>query len=243
MLSQLRVCMLISDKGTTATAVINACKTGRLPKVEPVLVICSNPEAPGIQKVQEAGMPKQDVVVIGSMSFDCPEAFGETILRECRVRGVDFIGQYGWMPVTPENVIAAYPQMIIHQHPGPLDPGRPDFGGKDMRGRRVNWARLYFVRRTGHDYWTEASVQLVAPEYGMGALLGYKRLEILETDSPKTLRHRLLPLEHQLQIETLMVFSQGHPTTLQRPSPLIMPDEIPILEQAKGIAPLIYPEG
>src|SRR5437588_342377 len=81
---------------------------------------------------------------------------------------------------------------IINQHPGPLDPGRPDFGGKGMFGRRVHAARLLFVNQTGHDFWTEATSQRVAENFNEGPVLNRKQLNILPDDTVETLAARLL---------------------------------------------------
>lgn len=57
---------------------------------------------------------------------------------------------------------------MINQHGGPLDPGRPDFGGRGMYGRRIHCARLYFVRATQRGFFTEATAQRVALQYDRG---------------------------------------------------------------------------
>src|SRR5689334_25193427 len=121
----MRIAMLISGGGTTASAIITACKTGKLKNVVPALVICSSEKAEGIKKVQMAGMPAQNVSVLRPKDFDFVEEFGETIIQFCKDKGVDFIGQYGWLCKTPENVIEAFAGKMVNQHPGPLDPGRP----------------------------------------------------------------------------------------------------------------------
>ena len=145
-----RLALLISGGGTTAQAIIRACKVGRI-LVTPALVISSTKEAGGIQKALDEGIALEDVVVISRREYGNSERFGEAILKACKQRGINVIGQYGWMVKTPPNVIAAFSQRMINQHPGPLDPGRPDFGGRGMYGKRVHCARLFFVQRVGRD--------------------------------------------------------------------------------------------
>lgn len=240
---QLRLALLISKGGSTAQAIIRASKSGQL-AVKPICVITSTNRAMGIQLALQEGMAPGNVLVLKPEEYASPEAFGEAILEACRVRGVNLIGQYGWMPKTPANVIAAFPDRMINQHPGPLDPGRLDFGGKGMFGRRVHAARLWFVRKTGRDFWTEATTQLVAEQFDKGALLKTQRLEILPNDDPDSLQGRLLPVEHEVQIATLQDFATGQVRELpSREHPLVLPEEIPILKEAKEIARTLFPQG
>lgn len=242
MRDRLRIALLISGGGTTAREIIRACKLGRL-DAEPACVISSRADEAGIQKTLQEGVPQKDVLVIARKDFETAEAFGEAILKACRERSADLIGQYGWMAKTPRNVIEAYPGMMINQHPGPLDPGRPDFGGKDMFGRRVHCARLYFVRQDGQDFWTEATAQRVAAEYDLGAVLKTKRVEILPEDDPISLQQRVLPAEHEVQIETLQNFAQGRVREIVREQPLVPPEKEPVLAEAKRIAITLFPNG
>lgn len=143
---KLRLALMISGGGTTAREIIRACKDGRLPRVDPVCVIASTELAGGIKKAQEEGIAPHDVIVLNPTNFNSPSLFAEAIIRSCRDRSVDLISQCGWIPKTPAEVIASFDGHMINQHPGPVDPGRPDFGGKGMFGRRVHCARLYFLR-------------------------------------------------------------------------------------------------
>ena len=131
MSDKLRLLLLISGGGTTALEIIRACQSGRLQHVEPACVLCSNEKAAGIQRVQTAGV---HAILALPQWYDSPDEFGDHILNICREYHADWIGQYGWMPKTPANVIEAFSGRMINQHPGPLDPGYPDFGGKGMYG-------------------------------------------------------------------------------------------------------------
>lgn len=243
---KLRIALLISGGGTTAREILRACKVGRLPHVEPALVIASKPEAGGIQKALAEGMDTKDVIVIRpERGNPGSPKFGDAILKACREREVQFIGQYGWLPVTPPNVIEAYRDMIVNQHPGPLDPARPgmDFGGPGMYGRRVHCARLYFVRLVGRDFWTEAVVHRVTPEVDRGAVLNAARVEILPKDDVISLQERVLPVEHQGTIDALGRFSESQVTEIQREKPLIARHELGYLDEAKKIAIALWPNG
>ena len=273
--NSMKVALFISGGGTTAEAIIRAAKCGQLAGVEVACVIASSAEAGGIERAKKAGVPEKDVLILPPKAFPSREEFGEAIIKECRARGVDFVGQYGWLVRTPENVIKAFEGRIVNQHPGPLDPGRPDFGGKGMFGRRVHAARLFFVRAVQRDFWTEATAHRVIAEYDKGAVLCAKRVSILPDDTPESLQARVLPVEHEVQIETLAMFAPSLPSGVTgfanpavnraapegwktarstdgakgdvrevvRATPLMLPGEEKVLEEAKRKAIAMFPNG
>jgi phosphoribosylglycinamide formyltransferase-1 len=226
-------------------AIIKAClPTGMLAKIViPSLVIASKSNSKGIEKALNLGISKEDIVVLNPKSFFSSEEFGEAIIRECKKRNIDFIGQYGWLVKTPNNVCEAFKGMIINQHPGPLDTGRLDFGGAGMYGLRVHQTRLEFVKKTNHDFWTEATAHRVTLNFDEGKVVKSKRVPILSDDIAETLQARVLPIEHEVQIETLKDFSENNVKEITREIPLILPNEEEILKKCKENAIKMYPKG
>jgi phosphoribosylglycinamide formyltransferase-1 len=239
----MKIALLMSGGGTTAAAIIAACRDGQLKDVEPVCVIASSVAAGGIKKARNLGISERDILVIDTKKFGSSVQFGEAILAACRERGVEFIGQYGWLPKTPLNVIQAYEGMIVNQHPVPLDPGHPDFGGKGMWGRRAVCARLLFVRRVDRDFWTEAISHRVEKEFDTGAIVRAVRVPIVPDDTVETLYARLLPVEYKAQIQTVRDFAAGQVQEWIRPDRLVRPGEEAILNQVKAEALRLYPNG
>ncbi len=239
----MKIALFISGGGTTMEAILKATKDGTLVNVVPVLVIASKPDAGGITKALALGIADEDIVILEPKSFVTPELFGEAILSECKKRDIDFIGQYGWLAKTPDNVCTAYKGMIVNQHPGPLDNGRPDFGGSGMYGMRVHQARLEFVQKTGHDFWTEATTHRVTPIFDEGKIVKRKQVPIFQNDTAETLQARVLPIEHEVQIEALRDFANSSVTEFVRESPLVKSSEETILKEVKENAKKLYPHG
>ena len=239
----MRIALLISGEGTTAATIITACKSGQLKNVEPVLVIASREGIDGIKRAIDAGMKPKDVVVVNPKTFSALDDFGQAILQNCEKCGVEFIGQYGWLCLTPANVIKKYDGMMTNQHPGPLDPGRPDFGGKGMFGKRVHAARLCFVKKTNRDSWSEATAQRVARKFDEGTVLKRKQVSILPRDDADALAVRMLPIEHEVQMEVLQDFANNQVKELTRQQFLVRPEEIGILQECKKEAIEKYPKG
>jgi len=242
MIKRLRLALLISGGGTTASAIIKACFSEKI-SIDPVLVVASNASISGIERVKEAGVKAESVTVIDPKQFDTASKFGEEILGWCKKCKVDLIGQYGWLPLTPANVIQEYEGKIINQHPGPLDTGRPDFGGKGMYGKRVQAAILYFRRMTKHDYWTEATTHFVTAEFDKGGVIKRKKVAIVPNDTVESLQDRIRPIEHVVQIAALADFADGKVKIVHREKPLIKDSELKILGEAKRIAAIFYPNG
>lgn len=239
----MRIALLISGGGTTMEAIIKATQSGVLKDVVPALVIASRETAGGIEKAKALGISENDIVVINPKDFSTYKEFGEAILHECRARDVDFIGQYGWLVKTPANVCDAYKGMIVNQHPAPLDTGRSDFGGVGMYGLRDYQARLLFVRKTNRDFWTEATAHRVTANFDEGKIVKRKRVPILPDDTAESLQARVLPVEHEVQIETLRDFVNGTVVEFSREEPLIHAGEEQILEECKKLAIKMYPSG
>lgn len=231
--------MLISGRGTTAAAIEKAYKERKL-AVKPALVIASKPNIPGIERIIQTGFKKENIIVIDPKK---QKNFGEKLLSELKKNKIDIVGQYGWLPYTPINVVKAYKGKIINQHPGPLDTPRPDFGGKGMYGKRVHAAVLYFRRATNHDFWTEAICHKVTEKYDKGEIINRKKIKILPTDSVEDLQKRVYPVEYAVQIEALNNIAKKKIKIFKRKKPLIKKSEEKILEEAKRIAAILYPKG
>ena len=239
----MKIALLISGGGTTMEAIIKATQNGTLKNVSPVLVIASNENAGGIEKAKNLGINDENILVINPKSFETREKFGEKIIEECKKRNVDFIGQYGWMVMTPENVIQEFDGRIVNQHPGPLDTGKPDFGGKGMYGMRVQQARLLFVNKVRRDYWSEATTHRVTSKFDEGVVLKREQIPILPDDTAETLQKRVLPIEHKVQIEALQDFTNNTVSEFHRETPLVLEGEENILEECKKLAIKLYPNG
>lgn len=247
-MERIKLAILASGGGTTAEAIIKS------QVVDVVLVICNNAGAGVVEKAQKLGvpveiMPRAHYKVFKATREEDVEAsrlnYGQGLLEKFFRYQVSHISQNGWMVLTPENVVEVFTGKIVNQHPGPLDPGHPDFGGTGMYGLRVHAAVLNFAGAIGRSFKTESTIHLVNKEYDKGSLVLTKEVEILDGDTPESLAARVLPAEHALQIEFWRNLQKtgGAITISQRPSRLILPKEFSILEEAKRKAIADYPKG
>lgn len=255
---KLRIGLLISGGGSTAEAVIKACSEGRIFGIEPAVVISSRPDASGIQKVQAL---RVKTLVVQPRGYRTTEAFGEQLLSTLKMASVDLVSQNGWLVKTPSNVIGEYEGRIINQHPGPLDPGRIDFGGQGMYGTRVICAQLAYQWITREKTpWTESTIHYVSEEYDQGNLIRVIRMETLSPprsvtvdelgkepqnliEATRRVQAQLLPFEHRNIIAVLQCFAEGQVPKFERFQPLIPKGNEFIVGQAKQLATQLFPRG
>lgn len=253
MTEQIRAALLISGKGTTAESVIQKYQQGELEGITPVLVISSNPQAEGIIKTKKLGIKTE---IIKRKDYLSDIDFGRQLLNTLESERIDLVAQLGWLPKTPLNVIKEYNHRIFNQHPAPLDPGREDFGGLGMCGKRTTLAVLLYNCLSGESIPTEATTHLVNDYYDKGEIISRRELKInnpfgiltreeimsrpiLQYYIFKTvteIEDELRPIEHENVLFTLKSYLNNKPTIFIRETPLIPKDKLLYLSQAKKLA-------
>jgi folate-dependent phosphoribosylglycinamide formyltransferase PurN len=244
----IRLCASISGSGTTMEAIFKSTIAQKLKNVELACVISSDPFARGKAKAEAFQIPTK---VIHRKMFTSTEAFGEGIIRFCRKHDVNFFGQYGWLPLTPKNVIEYFEgERIVNQHPGIVRPGGLDFGGKGMHGVRVHAARLRFIEAISQEdyplrreeFWTELTTQLVHEKCDQGRPVMISQLPMHPGEDPQVFNDFALKLEWELQISALRQYATfGRWPILSLPE-VVRPSERALLEECKAWALEKYPE-
>ena len=256
--TNIRLAIFISGSGSTAEAVIKACLNKKICGIEPVVVVSSRADAAGNAKAHALGIP---VITFTGHQFATSSDLDNLLNSILSRYKVDVISQNGWLPLTPGAIVRAYQGKIINQHPGPLDVGHCDFGGKGMYGKRVTCARIAYAWMVGHDYWTEATTHHVTEEFDKGNIIRTERLTFpklskrLTTtelqnkpnsliDATNRVSANLLPLEHNNVVATLAAFGRDRKFPIsQRDSRLIKTKDTQVLDQAKTLAIKLFPAG
>lgn len=236
----MNIVIFISGSGSTMERVIKETQSGGIPNSTVVHVIASKDSAGGIAKAKALGVPVTVLKFKKDFNSNAIK-FGEKIINICQTNSADLIAQLGWLVKTPVNVVNKYAGKIINQHPGILCPGYPfDFGGQGMYGKVVHEATIRFKRKMNFELLTEATVHLVNNQYDQGDIVGLRALRVLETDTAETLAERLLPLEHDLVVETIARFATNQMIVIKKNGPLIDSLEIVAYEQAIKEAKELY---
>jgi len=230
--------LLASGNGTTVGAILKARIKKRLKRVRPALIIASSYDAGVIQLARDLDFPPRRIHVVPRHRDMSDVVYGRLLLGLFKAYNITLVGQYGWLPKTPRNVIQFFDwgKRIINQHPAPV----PWFGGKKFYGIVPHATVLYFVRALQRHNLrdcrhTYVVTQRAALRYNMGTVLHYKTVEIFPNDTPHTLKERALPVEWDVQIETLERFASGY----TGPCPVaqfVYPGERKLLTWARKVA-------
>lgn len=226
----LRVVNLISGGGSTNLAILRAELPGGILHglVETVAIVSSDPEAKGIEGAKEAGFWAGDIYVVPPASAG---SLADNLLKVLNRYRPDYYHQLGWMPLTPWKVIRSYAG--FNQHLGP--------GGKWMYGVRRIYAHMRFCELIGQIRPIPIFCQWVSPEYDAGGIVHVQYADFSPEETPEKIAARLLPIEHQVQIEALRRVAKD--VTRTRPVPRIALDyrERALLLRAKEEARDRYP--
>jgi phosphoribosylglycinamide formyltransferase-1 len=223
-----RLAICLSGGGSTAEAILEAAARGRLPGVEPVLVVSSDPVAGGVQKAQQRGVPVQ---VMPRSAHPSQKAYGAALLRLFTDHAITLISLNGWLPLMPAAVVDAYRGRIINQHPGPLDPERGhDFGGAGMFGQRVLAARIAYCWATRSDFWTEATVHHVTERFDEGRLISTTPVPLPSQLPSATVNliHQTMPTDSSPQPATIIAALREHPVPLVNATTALHPTLQPV---------------
>lgn len=159
------------------------------------LVVASRATAGVLNHADECGV---ESIVVTRDDLRDPD----TLLRELRVREIEWLVLAGWLVLLPPEVIEAYRGRIVNIHPSLL----PEFGGKGMFGHHVHEAVIAAGRtRSG------ITIHLVDEHYDSGSTIAQFECEVLPDDTPQTLEAKIHALEYRHypeQIEKLILKQQ-----------------------------------
>lgn len=225
----IRTVNLISGGGSTNWAIVEAEKPGgQLDGLsQTVAIVSSDPRAPGIKKVLDAGFPDKNIHIVNTGAELTRELL--SVLDQYEP---DYFHQLGWMPLTPAEVINRY--RGLNQHLGP--------GGRWMYRVRRIYALMRFESLIGERRLLPVFCQRVAPEYDAGNIVYARWVRMAIDESPEQVAKRVLHIEHEVQIEALRRLATEE-TIKERPVPRIARNkkQEELLLQAKREARDKYP--
>ena len=158
-------------------------------------VISNNPEAPGLAKAKELGIPAE---AIDHTAFDSREAFEEQVHTRLTQYGVQMICLAGFMRVLTGGFIQRWPDRILNIHPSLL----PSFKGAHAHRD----ALAAGVKLSG------CSVHIVRAETDSGPILSQAAVPVLDSDTEETLAARVLEAEHRIYPAAVKFYLQGRVT-------------------------------
>jgi phosphoribosylglycinamide formyltransferase-1 len=184
-----RVAILISGGGSNMVTLVEAMQSGKI-DATPVLVLSNIPDAGGLVKARDLGVP---TAVVDHRQFKGDRAAFDAALHAALLTArPDVVCLAGFMRILTPEFIAKWQGRMLNIHPSLL----PKYRGLHTHKRAIE----------AGDKVAGCSVHLVTAELDAGPVLGQAEVEIRPDDSAETLAARVLTEEHRLYPRVLANF-------------------------------------
>ena len=193
---KLSVAILISGSGSNMVQLIKSMDDNH--PAFPSIVISNKPNAAGIKKARDLGIPTQII----NENFEQSNGIDfEAELTEILNRyEVKIICLAGFMRILSKDFIDVFKGRILNIHPSLL----PKYKGLNTHARAI----------AAKDKFSGCSVHLVTAELDGGPILAQRKVAIDKTDTAETLSSKVLEEEHLLYPEVLLNFTHEIKGTL-----------------------------
>lgn len=188
-MDKLKVGILLSGSGTNLQAILDQIASG-LP-VQVVHVLSSRPDAYGIERAKNAGIP---VTVFNRDIYSDVEAADRRIVQIMREAGAGYLVMAGYMRKLTSVVLDAYTNKVLNLHPALL----PSFKG----AHAIQDAWDAGVKVTG------VTVHFANEDYDKGPIIAQRAIPVLESDTIDSLEERIHDVEHELYPQVLRAIAE-----------------------------------
>ena len=204
-----RLAVLLSAGGTTLQNLIDRIADSRL-RARIEVVIASRPDAGGLQRARNAGIP---AVAVSRKAFADVDRFNDALHAALARYDVDLIVLAGFL--SPFQLRTRYAGRVLNIHPALI----PAFCGKGFYGEKVHRAVLEAgVKVTG------CTIHFADDEYDHGPIVLQGAVPVLDDDTTETLAARVHALENELYPEAIRLWAAdrleivGRRVKIRRPS-------------------------
>jgi phosphoribosylglycinamide formyltransferase-1 len=187
-----RVAVLISGRGSNMTALIEAARARDYP-AEIVLVVSNRPEAAGLSRAREAGIP---TALVDHTAFSGDrQAFEHALDAELVAHRIEIVCLAGFMRLLSPWFVSRWSGRMLNIHPALL----PQFKGLNTHRRALEAG----VTRHG------ATVHFVVPQMDSGPIVAQESVPVIAGDTEETLATRVLEVEHRIYPQALRLVAEG----------------------------------
>ncbi|MGD0280421.1 MAG: phosphoribosylglycinamide formyltransferase [Smithella sp.] len=187
----LKLGVLISGSGTNLQSIIDHIEKGSLKAVIKI-VISNNPDAPGITRAKNHGIP---FVVLKNSDFKSKEDFDSELIKVLKDHNVDLVILAGFMRIISPAFLKAFVHKIMNIHPALL----PSFPGLHGQKQAVD----YGVKISG------CTVHFVDEGVDTGPVIIQSAVPVLDDDTEETLSARILVEEHKIYPRAIQLYADG----------------------------------
>lgn len=177
--------ILISGRGSNMLALAKAAQSPDYP-CQIVLVASNVPEAEGLQRAADLGIPVQ---ALDHTPFEDREAFDQILHHKLQESGAELICCAGFMRILTPWFVDQWKNKIINIHPSLL----PKYKGLNTHQRALD----------AGDGFHGCSVHFVTADLDSGDVILQKKIKVTPRDTAETLAQKVLKIEHPLYVEAL----------------------------------------
>ena len=186
-----RIGILISGRGSNMMSLIDACRAPDSP-AEIAVIVSNRPEALGLIRAQELGIP---AVAIDHKLFASRVPFEMRLHQALLDHKCDLICNAGFMRLLTGGFVDRWKDRHLNIHPSLL----PAFPGLDIHKRVLEQGVLI----------TGCTVHFVRVEMDAGPIVAQAAVTVLPDDTEETLAARVLEAEHKLYPHALRMVASG----------------------------------
>ena len=185
------IVVLISGSGSNLQALIDAVACGGL-IVEIRAVISNRPDAKGLQRARDAGIPTE---VMDHTAFESREAFDQALQKCIDGFKPKLVVLAGFMRLLTDDFVNHYLGRMLNIHPSLL----PAYTGLNTHRRALEAGE----KQHG------ASVHFVTAELDGGPLILQVTVDVQPDETPESLAARVLEQEHKIYPLAVQWFAEG----------------------------------
>lgn len=190
-MAKTKIAILISGRGSNMQALIDACADASFP-AEIVLVLSNRPNAAGLDRAKDAGLP---TAVVDHTGYETREAFEAVVTDLIEAAGAQLICLAGFMRLLTPDFVNHWRDRLLNIHPSLL----PSFPGLHTHERAIEAG----VKVHG------CTVHFVRAEMDNGPIIGQAAVPVLTGDTPDALAQRVLAAEHRLYPACVKLVASG----------------------------------
>lgn len=193
-----KIGVLVSGGGTNLQKLIDAEQAGAIKNGTLRVVIASKSDTYALERAKNAGI---EAIALCRKDYPDVDTYSQALVDALKERGIELVVLAGFLTITGDCFIQAFPNRIINVHPALL----PAFGGKGYYGLHVHEAVLQRGAKV-----TGATVHFVNEVCDGGPIILQKAVEVKPGDTPEVLQRRVMEeAEWQLLPKAVSLFCEG----------------------------------
>lgn len=190
-MSEGRVGILLSGRGSNMVALVEAMRAGSIAAV-PAVVLSNVRQAPALARATAWGIP---TVVLDHRAFESRRIHEEKVAAILEEHRVDLVCLAGYMRLLSPWLVGRFRGRILNVHPALL----PAFPGLDAQAQALD----HGVKVSG------CTVHFVDDECDHGPIVLQAAVPVGEDDTPESLSARILEEEHRIYPEAVRLYFEG----------------------------------